>query len=79
MWWAEEVGVYQLVCSRGVVAVVAHRVTEPAPMVVGVIAYLMPFGDNPFVKLRMPLDVLTYHEEGCLGVELPQGVENEGC
>ena len=47
-------------------------------MMESVVAYLMTFGNNLFIKFRIFADIVANHKECCLDAELAKGIEDKG-
>ena len=75
----EEVGVDKLVGLEGVDDVGYRPVLEGSQVVIGVVAYLVTFGLDALIELRVFIDIIAHHEESGFNVKLPEGVENKRC
>ena len=73
----EEMGVNQLVRLVGVQDVRDDTVLEGSDVVEGMVAHLVPFGNDLIIEVMVAQYVLAHHEEGRLDVVLPQCLQDE--
>ena len=79
MGWSHVVAVDIGIGLLHVVAVFLDGVGEAYHVVVGVVAHLVPLGDDALVEFRMFAHVVAHHEESAFHPERLQRVEDKGC
>ena len=70
-------GVDKAVCLFHIFPVFLMAVAKSADVVVGMVAYLMPFVYNHLVEMRIFVYIVTHHKERSLDAETAESFENE--
>ena len=61
-----------------IVVVLFDGMTEPTDMVMGVIAYLMTFCNDPLIQVGIFPYVVAHHKEGGFDIKLLERIKDEG-
>jgi hypothetical protein len=77
MWWTNIAAFNVGVSLLYVITILLNGMCQTLYMIVGVVAYLMTFIQNPFEELWILTHIIAYTEEGSFNTFIAQDVEDK--